>query len=83
MNRTLQLASIEVFVWAILLVITFVISKGAFAINFGTATVFARVATQVARVSVSAALVLVWLLTWKKVADYYLSRTLSRQRANA
>jgi hypothetical protein len=69
----------EVFVWLILLAIVFVISRGVFAINFGTATLIARVATQTARVSVSAALVLAWLLTWKKIADYYLSRMLSRQ----
>jgi hypothetical protein len=78
-NRILQLAAMEVFVWLILLAIVFVISKGAFEISFGTATLIARVATQVARVSVSAGLVLVWLLAWKKVADYYLSRMLSRQ----
>ena len=78
MNRILPLAAMEVFVWLILLAIVFVISKGAFAISFGTSTLIARVATQVARVSVSAALVLFWLLAWKKVADYYLSRMLSR-----
>jgi len=82
-NRILPLAAMEVFVWLILLAIVFVISKGAFAISFGTSTLIARVATQVARVSVSAALVLIWLLVWKKVADYYLSRMLSRQGASA
>ena len=83
MKRILPLAAMEVFVWLILLAIVFIISKGAFAINFGTATLLARVATQTARVSVSGLLVLVWLLIWKKTADYYLSRMLSRQSANA
>jgi hypothetical protein len=68
----------EVFVWLILLAITFVISVGVFEISFGTATLMERVATQVARVSVSAALVLVWLTLWKWTADRYLSRTLTR-----
>jgi hypothetical protein len=72
----------EVFVWLILLAVVFVISKGAFAINFGTATLLARIATQTARVSVSAMLVLLWLLIWKKTADYYLSKMLSRRGAN-
>jgi hypothetical protein len=82
-KRIISLAAIEVFVWLILLAITFVISKGAFAISFGTATLIDRIATQVARVSVSAALVLLWLLMWKKVADNYLSKMLSRKEANA
>lgn len=69
----------EVFVWLILVAIVFIISKGVFAINFGTATLTARVATQTARVSVSAALILAWLFTWKKIADYYLTRMMSRQ----
>jgi len=83
MKRIIHLAEIEVFVWAVLLAITFVISNGAFAISFGTATLVERIATQVARVSVSAALVLLWLLIWKRVADDYLSRTLSRKQTNA
>jgi tryptophan-rich sensory protein len=83
MKRLLPLVAIEVFVWLILILTVFVISKGAFAITFGTSTLIARVATQVARVSTSAALVLVWLLAWKKLADYYLSRMLARQGATA
>lgn len=83
MKRLFPLAGIVVFVWLILLCVTFIISKGAFAISFGTVTIFERIMTQVVRVSVSALLVLIWLLTWKKVADYYLSRTLSHQRASA
>jgi hypothetical protein len=83
MKRILPLAAIEVFVWLILLAIVFVISEDVLTINFGTATLVARVATQTVRVSVSAALVLLWLLTWKKIADYYLSRMLSRQRTSA
>ena len=83
MKRLIPLAAIEVFVWAILLAITFAISKGAFEISFGTGTLVERIATQIARVSVSGALVLLWLLIWKRVADNYLSRMLSRQKTNA
>jgi hypothetical protein len=79
MNRILPLAAIEVFVWIILLAITFLISKGAIEINFGTVTLIERIATQTVRLLVSGALVLAWLLAWKKVADYYLSRMLTRR----
>jgi len=82
-KRLLPLAAIEIFVWAFLLGSTFVISKGAFAINFGTHTLAESVATQTARVVASGALVLVWLFGWKRVTDSYLSRTLSRRRATA
>ena len=82
MKRLLPLAAIEVFVWLFLLGSTFVISKGAFAISFGTATLAERVATQTARVAVSGGLILIWLLAWKKVTDSYLTRTLSRKRVN-
>ena len=82
-KRLLPLVSIEIFVWLILLAVTFIISKGVFAISFGTATLIERVSTQVIRVSVSAGLVLMWLLLWKWVADYYLSRTVIRPWVNA
>lgn len=78
MKRLLPLAAIEVYVWLILLAITFLISKGVLQIDLGMATLMGRVATQIARLSVSAALILIWLIAWKKVTDYYLSRTLSR-----
>jgi len=82
-KRLVPLAAIETFVWVLLLIVTFVISKGALEISFGTATLAARVATQIARVVASGTLVLVWLFGWKKVTDLYLSRTLSRQRTTA
>jgi hypothetical protein len=83
MRRILSLAAIEVFVWFVLLVITFLVSKGAIEISFGTATLIERIATQTARLLVSAVLILVWLLAWKKVADLYLSKMLSRHSATA
>ncbi len=79
MKRLLPLAAIEVFVWLFLLGSTYVISKGAFGIRFGTATWAERVATQTARVAASGGIVLIWLLGWKKVTDSYLTRTLSRK----
>ena len=82
MKRIIILAAIEVFVWFVLLVVTFLISKVAIEISFGTTTLAARIATQTARLSVSAALVLAWLLAWKKVADLYLSRMLSRHSSS-
>ena len=83
MRRILSLAAIEVFAWFILLAITFVVSKGAIEISFGTATLIERIATQTARLLVSAVLILVWLLAWKKVAELYLSKMLSRHSATA
>jgi len=83
MKSIIALAAIEVFVWVALLGVTYVIAKGAFAINLGTTTLTERIATQAARVSASAVLVLVWLFAWKGVADYYLSRMLSRQQSTA
>jgi len=76
-RRIIPLAAIEVFAWLMLLAITFLISKGVIEISFGTATLLARIATQAVRLLVSVALVLTWLLAWKKVADLYLSRMLS------
>jgi len=78
-KRILPLAAIEVFVWFVLLAITFLISKVAIEIGFGTVTLAARIATQTVRVLASAALVIVWLLAWKKAADLYLSRKLFRR----
>lgn len=77
MRRIIPLAAIEVFAWLMLLAITFLISKGVIEISFGTATLLARIATQTVRLLVSVALVLTWLLAWKRVADLYLSRMLS------
>jgi len=82
-KRILPLAAIEVFVWFVLLLITFVISKEAIEISFGTATLVERIATQTVRLLVSATLILVWLLAWKKVADLYLSRMLFHHGTNA
>lgn len=78
MKRILPLAAIEVFVWLILLIVTFLIAKEAVRIDFGMATLSGDIVTQIARLVVSGLLVLVWLLAWKKVADYYLARMLSR-----
>ena len=83
MKRILPLVAIEISVWLMLLAITFAISKIAFAIDFGTATLVDRIATQTARLSLSAALIVVWLVAWKRVADYYLARTLSRRLASS
>jgi len=83
MKRVILLAGIEVFVWFTLLAVTYLISTVAIQIGFGTATLAARTATQTVRLFTSGALVLVWLLAWKKVADLYLSRMLSRRRTSA
>jgi hypothetical protein len=83
MRCLIPLAAIEVFVWSILLLSTFLISKVAFAINLGNATLIQRVATQTARVVVSGAIILIWLLVWKRVTDTYFWRTISRRKASA
>jgi len=77
----MPLVAIEVFVWLILLLSTFLVAKVAFSINFGNATIIERIATQVMRNFLAGAIVLVWLLVWKKVTDSYLLRALGRQTA--
>ncbi|MGA2973307.1 MAG: hypothetical protein ABSE39_11915 [Candidatus Bathyarchaeia archaeon] len=77
MKRLLPLAAIEVFVWLILLLCTLLISKLAFSINLGNATIVQRVATQVARNMLSGVIVIMWLVIWKKLTDFYLWRTLT------
>ncbi|MGA2789271.1 MAG: hypothetical protein ABSF00_00710 [Candidatus Bathyarchaeia archaeon] len=78
MKRILPLAAIEVFVWLILLLCTLLVSKFAFSINLGNATILQRIATQVARNSLAGVIVVIWLLVWKKVTDSYLWRALGR-----
>lgn len=78
MKRLLSLAAIEVFVWLILLLCTLLISKLAFSINLGSATIAQRVATQVARNMLSGVIVIMWLVVWKKLTDFYLWRALTR-----
>lgn len=78
MKRILPLAAIEVFVWLILLLCTLLVSKFAFSINLGNATIVQRIATQVARNSLAGVIVVIWLLVWKKVADSYLWHALGR-----
>ena len=81
MKHLMPLVAIEVFVWLILLLSTFLVAKVAFSINFGNATIIERIATQVMRNFLAGAIVLVWLLVWKKITDSYLSRALGRQTA--
>jgi len=78
LKRILSLAAIEVFVWLILLLCTLLISKFAFSINLGNATIVQRIATQVTRNSLAGVIVVIWLLVWKKVTDSYLWRALGR-----
>ncbi|MGA8904535.1 MAG: hypothetical protein WB661_05950 [Candidatus Bathyarchaeia archaeon] len=79
MRRLLPLVTIEVFVWLILLLCTFLIAKVAFSINLGNATITERIATQVGRNFLAGVIVLTWLLVWKKTTDAYLLRALGRQ----
>ena len=83
MKNLIPLAAIEVFVWAILLLSTFLISKIAFAINLGDATLMGRIATETARVLISGIIVVIWLLVWKKATDSYFWRTISRRKSTA
>jgi glucan phosphoethanolaminetransferase (alkaline phosphatase superfamily) len=80
LKRLFPLAAIEIFVWLILLVIILIISKVAFLINFGTGTTIQLIVTEVSRVLASGVLVLIWLMSWKKVADIYLRKELSREK---
>jgi hypothetical protein len=81
LKRLLPLAGIEIFVWLVLLVVTFLISRGAGSISFGTSTLPRLAVTEVSRVLVSGVLVLIWLMSWKKVADIYLQKAISREKA--
>ena len=81
MRRLLPLAAIEVFVWLVLLLSTLLISKVAFAINFGNASITQRIATEATRVLISGIIILIWLLIWKKLTDFYFWRTVARRMA--
>lgn len=83
MKRLGPLIAIEVFVWLVLMLSAFFISRVAFSINMGSATALERVATQVARNSLAGLTIIFWLLVWKKVTDLYLRRTLSRRAVTA
>jgi len=83
MRHLIPLAAIEVFVWLILLLSTFLISKFVFSINFGNVTLVQRVATETARVVASGAIILIWLFVWKRVTDLYFWRTIARRKPTA
>ena len=72
------MAVIEIFVWTALIVCILVISKVAFGINLGGATLVERIATQTARLVVSVAAVLLWLVSWKKITELYFWRAIER-----
>lgn len=78
LKRLLPLAAIEIFVWAALIVCVVVISKVAFGISLGSATLAERIATQTVRLVLSAAAVLLWLVSWKKITERYFWRTITR-----
>ena len=83
MKGILSLAAIEVFVWGVLLLSTFLISRVAFSINFGNETLVSRIATETLRVVFSGAIILGWLVVWKKITDNYFKRTIARRKATA
>lgn len=80
MKRLLSLAAIEIFVWAMLLLCTLLISRVAFEIVIGTGSLIDRIATQIVRVLVSGTIILVWLFVWKKITDRYFWRTIARRK---
>lgn len=80
MKRLLPLAAIEVFVWAMLLLCTLLISRVAFEITIGTGSLIDRIATQIVRVLVSGIIIIVWLFAWKKITDMYFWRTIGRRK---
>ena len=83
MKRLLPLATVEVFVWCVLLLSTFLISKVVFSINLGNETLVSRIATETLRVVFSGAIILVWLIVWKKITDNYFRRIIARREATA
>jgi hypothetical protein len=83
LKRLLPLAAIEVLVWALMLIVMFLISRVAFAINIGVGTLPDRIATQIARSSLSVIVVVIWLLAWKKITDVHFWRALARKRTTS
>jgi len=79
----LPLAAVEVFVWGVLLLSTFLISRIVFSISVGNETLVSRIATETLRVVFSGAIILAWLIVWKKIADNYFKRTIARRKATA
>jgi hypothetical protein len=80
MRRLLPLAAIVIFVWAMLLLCMFLISRVAFDFSIGAETLFDRIVTQIVRILVSGTIVLVWLFAWKKTTDLYFWRTIRRKK---
>jgi hypothetical protein len=78
LKRLLPLIAIEIFVWAALIVCVVVITKVAFELNLGNATLAERIATQTARLVISSAAILIWLVSWKKITERYFWRTIRR-----
>ena len=83
MKRLLPLAAIEVLVWALMLIVMFLISRVAFAIIIGGGSLLDRIATQIARTSLSTIIVVIWLLAWKKITDVHFWRAIARKRATS
>jgi hypothetical protein len=79
LKRIFPLATIEIFVWLFLLLCTLLVSKVAYAISLGHATLTERIVTQVVRNSLAGVIVIGWLLVWKRVTDSYLRRALHLQ----
>jgi len=78
LKRILPLAAIEIFVWAALILCIVIIGRIVFEISFGTATLSERIATQIIRLGISSAAVLVWLVSWKKITERYFWRAIGR-----
>jgi len=79
--KLLPLAAIEIFVWAALIVCIVVVSKVAFGISVGNATLLEKITTQIIRFGVSTAAVLLWLVSWKKITQRYFWRAIRRSSA--
>ncbi len=79
MRRLLPLALIEVFVWLVLLLGAFLISRLALNINLGGSNLMLTVATDGVRAGVAAAILLGWLVAWRKMTDFYFWRTVKRK----
>ena len=83
MKSLLPLAAIEGLVWALMLIVMFLISIVAFAINIGAGSLPDRIVTQVVRTSVSVIIVVIWLLAWKKITDVYFWRAIARKETTS
>jgi len=83
LRRLLPLALIEVFVWLMLLLGAFLVSRLVFGINFGTSNLLFTLINDGVRILVSGTILFGWLIAWKRMTNYYFWRTIERKKSTS